>query len=272
MNAAAPVFTLIAHRGGTAARGENSLAGFRAAVAAGVPALECDVRMTGDGELVLLHDSVVPLAGGGRLVVRHASVTALRVAMPELLTLEEFLEEFGHRALVNLDLKGSGYERQLARIVERWGLPERIYLTSQHAASLRRLARLLPTAYRGLSHGHTFTRVPRRVAGRSAFPVRSLMAFQLALTLRLARAQLVALHYRVVTPWLTRWLRLQGWQVTTWTVNDPREALRLVRIGVRAVTSDVPVQLLHSLTARQLRPVTSWTWEDVFRQPATALP
>jgi len=197
-----PLFTVIAHRGGSAARGENSADGFRAAIAAGVPALECDVRLTGDGALVLLHDSVVPLPDGGRLVVRHASLTALRVAVPDLLTLEEFLDEFGHRALVNLDLKGSGYERQLARVVERWGHPERVYITSQHAASLRRLARLLPTAYRGLSHGHACTRVPRRVAGRSAFPMRSLMAFQLAVTLRLARAQLGAPRYRGDAPWL----------------------------------------------------------------------
>ncbi|MCS7050466.1 MAG: glycerophosphodiester phosphodiesterase [Thermomicrobium sp.] len=264
-------FTLIAHRGGSAARGENRAEGFRAALAAGIPALECDVRQAGDGTLVLLHDSVVPLPGGGRLVVRHASVSALRVAVPDLLTLEQFLDEFGGHALLNLDLKGSGYERRLARVVERWGHPERVYLTSQHAASLRRLAGLLPTAYRGLSHGHTFTRVPRPVAGRSAFPVRSLMAFQLALTLRLARADVVALQHRVVTPWLTRWLRLQGWHVTSWTVNDPREAVRLLRAGVRALTSDVPVQLLQSLTNRQLRPVTAWSWDELFGQPA-ALP
>ncbi len=269
--ASATRFTLIAHRGGAGARGENTASGFRAALAAGVPALECDVRLTGDGALVLLHDGVIPLAGGGRLVVRHTSLRALRVVVPELLTLEEFLEEFGHQALVNLDLKGSGYERQLARIVERWGHPERIYITSQHAASLRRLARYLPTAYRGLSHGHAFTRVPRRVAGRGAFPMRSLMAFQLAVTLRLARAQVVALHHRVVTSWLTRWLGLQGWHVTTWTVNDPREALRVVRVGVRAVTSDVPDHLLQAFATRQLRPLSTWTWDEVFRQAAPAL-
>lgn len=81
----------------------------------------------------------------------------------------------------------------------------------------------------------------------------------------------MALQHRVVTPWLTRWLRLQGWQVTSWTVNDPREAMRLLRAGVRALTSDVPVQLLQSLTNRQLRPTIAWTWDELFRQTA-ALP
>ncbi len=263
-------FTLIAHRGGGSAHEENRAESFRKALAEGAPALECDVRQTGDGALVLLHDGVVPLAGGGRLVVRQASLAALRIAVPGLLTLEEFLEEFGHRALINLDLKGSGFERALGRAIERWGHPERVYVTSQHAASLRRLAEYLPTAHRGLSHGHSFTRVPRRMAGRGVFPVRSLMAFQLALTLRLARADHVALQHRVVTPWLTRWLRLQGWQVTSWTVNDPREALRLLRAGVRALTSDIPCQLAESLATRGLHPVTARNWDEVFQPRALA--
>jgi glycerophosphoryl diester phosphodiesterase len=133
-------FTVIAHRGAGDSPGDNTAESFQAALAAGVPALECDVRQTADGALVLLHDGVVPLPGGGRLVVRQASLAALRVAIPSLLTLEEFLEEFGEQALVNLDLKGSGFERRLVTIVERWGHPERVYITSHHAASLRRLA------------------------------------------------------------------------------------------------------------------------------------
>jgi glycerophosphoryl diester phosphodiesterase len=263
-------FTVIAHRGAGNSPGDNTAESFQAALAAGAPALECDVRQTADGALVLLHDGVVPLPGGGRLVVRQASLAALRVAIPSLLTLEDFLEEFGEQALVNLDLKGSGFERRLVTIVERWGHPERVYITSQHAASLRRLALSLPTALRGLSHGHAFTRFPRRVAGRSAFPMRSLMAVQLALTLRLARADVVALQHRVVTPWLTRWLRRQGWQVTTWTVNDPREALRALRAGVRAVTTDVPQQLLEALAKRQAYPATASTWDELFDQAALA--
>lgn len=263
-------FTIIAHRGGGPASAENRTESFWFAVRAGVPALECDVRQTADGHLVLLHNSAVTLPKGGRLVVRHSTLAALRIAVPGLLTLEEFLQEFGDVALINLDLKGSGYERQLVRVIERWGHPERVYLTSQHPASLRRLAEYLPTAHRGLSHGHSLTRVPRRVAGRSVFPVRTLMAFQLVLTLRLARANVVALQHRVVTPWFVRWLRLHGWEVTSWTVNDPREAFRLLRAGSRALTSDVPMQIIEFLAKRQVTLTEGQTWDDVFRSPTLA--
>ena len=49
--------TLVAaHRGGAALWPENSLLAFRQALALGVDALELDLHMTADGEIVVLHD------------------------------------------------------------------------------------------------------------------------------------------------------------------------------------------------------------------------
>jgi glycerophosphoryl diester phosphodiesterase len=47
---------LIAHRGGSMEADENTLAAFTDAYAKGLRAFETDVRMTKDGQLVLLHD------------------------------------------------------------------------------------------------------------------------------------------------------------------------------------------------------------------------
>jgi hypothetical protein len=53
-------------------------------------------------------------------------------------------------------------------------------------------------------------------------------------------------------------------------VNDPREALRALRAGVRAVTTDVPQQLLEALAKRQAYPATVSTWDELFGQAALA--
>ncbi|RYD29583.1 MAG: glycerophosphodiester phosphodiesterase, partial [Verrucomicrobiaceae bacterium] len=45
-----------AHRGGAYEFEENTLAAFRSSYEAGVRGCELDIRMTKDGELVLLHD------------------------------------------------------------------------------------------------------------------------------------------------------------------------------------------------------------------------
>ena len=46
----------IAHRGGGALRPENTMAAFDHAVSLGVDAIECDVHLSRDGEVVILHD------------------------------------------------------------------------------------------------------------------------------------------------------------------------------------------------------------------------
>ena len=51
-----PVFDLEGHRGARGLYPENTLAGFRGALAVGVTTLEMDLVMTGDGEIVAHHD------------------------------------------------------------------------------------------------------------------------------------------------------------------------------------------------------------------------
>ncbi len=47
---------VVGHRGVPTLHQENTLAGFRRAVALGVPAVELDVRLTADGRAVVMHD------------------------------------------------------------------------------------------------------------------------------------------------------------------------------------------------------------------------
>jgi glycerophosphoryl diester phosphodiesterase len=47
---------VIAHRGGSKLRPENTMVAFANAVALGVDALECDVHLSRDGEVVVIHD------------------------------------------------------------------------------------------------------------------------------------------------------------------------------------------------------------------------
>ena len=62
--AEAPI--VIAHRGRDASTPENTLAAFRHSIAQGITILETDVRVTKDGEFVLLHDATVDRTTNGR--------------------------------------------------------------------------------------------------------------------------------------------------------------------------------------------------------------
>lgn len=260
---------VIAHRGGAPHEIDNSAAAFRHAVTVGADALECDVRQTADGVLVLLHDDHVRLDDGRRLVVRQTSYPALKNALPWLLTVEDFLAEFGDQALLNLDLKEAGYEEELARLLRSWGHPARVFITAQRLASLRRLAGLVPEALRGLSRGHVLSWWPPHLGERGTTTVRWPLALQIAFGAAYARANAVTVHHRVVSPLLVRWLRQRGYVVTTWTVDDLGEARRVIEAGVWALTTNEPDDLLPGLgyPARAAY-ACSGDWREAFNRIA----
>ncbi len=57
---------VFAHRGGSTAMPEHTLAAYERAVADGVDGLECDVRLTRDGHLVCIHDASIDRTSNSR--------------------------------------------------------------------------------------------------------------------------------------------------------------------------------------------------------------
>jgi glycerophosphoryl diester phosphodiesterase len=119
---------VVGHRGVPLLHQENTLAGFRRAVALGVPAIELDVRLTADGVPVLFHDHDVGRLTGGtgivlemtwdqlsRLRIRRelyygrdmgGSPVVIRYAREEpIALLEEVLDELAGKVAINVELK-----------------------------------------------------------------------------------------------------------------------------------------------------------------------
>ena len=57
--AAAPAPLVVGHRGAPAHAPENTLAAFRRALADGAELLECDVHLSADGHVVVMHDETI---------------------------------------------------------------------------------------------------------------------------------------------------------------------------------------------------------------------
>ncbi|PYN86559.1 MAG: hypothetical protein DMD87_19245 [Candidatus Rokuibacteriota bacterium] len=74
---AGPATLVAAHRGGAGLWPENSLLAFRQALALGVDALEFDLHMTADGEIVVLHDPTLDRTSTGTGPVRDLKLADL---------------------------------------------------------------------------------------------------------------------------------------------------------------------------------------------------
>jgi glycerophosphoryl diester phosphodiesterase len=73
-----PAFGIAAHRGASASNPENTLAAFREAIRLGVHQIELDVRVTEDGQLVVIHDASVDRTTNGRGRVSSLTLDEIR--------------------------------------------------------------------------------------------------------------------------------------------------------------------------------------------------
>lgn len=139
--AARAVRGIIAHRGSSADRPENTLAAYRRAIEAGADAIEIDLRLTKDGHLVSLHDDTLDRTTDGSGPVESITLAEVRKLDagawfgPEFKgervpTFPEILKLARGRILVFLDLKDGddAYAHQVVEDVRRWGDPAKTML------------------------------------------------------------------------------------------------------------------------------------------------
>ena len=69
---------VIAHRGDSAHRPENTLASFAGALEVGATVIELDVQLTADGELVVIHDPQLSRTTSGTGDVRQMRLAEVR--------------------------------------------------------------------------------------------------------------------------------------------------------------------------------------------------
>ncbi|MEV4311380.1 glycerophosphodiester phosphodiesterase family protein [Actinocrispum sp. NPDC049592] len=87
---------VVAHRGASAERAEHTLAAYELALAQQAGGLECDVRLTKDGELVCVHDRTLDRTSDGSGVVSTKTLAELNKLSfgdenPGVLTLDDLL-------------------------------------------------------------------------------------------------------------------------------------------------------------------------------------
>ena len=125
-----------AHRGGRAEAPENTLAAFARALEAGAAGLESDVRLSGDGEAVLVHGSHLR-QGLRRLVV--ASTPAARLAEAGIPRLSELYATLGGDFELSLDLKDPAAAAMVLDVARAAGAVGRLWLCAADVEVLTRV-------------------------------------------------------------------------------------------------------------------------------------
>ena len=209
---------LLGHRGTRVLRAapENSFAAFDTALAEGCDGFEFDVRCTGDGALVTLHDP------------KYRGVTvakAQRARLANLPLLEEVLQKYGARGFLDIELKVEGMGASVLQLL-RVHQPVRGYVVSS----------FLPSVLLELR------------ARRSGIP----LGIICETTSQLRRGFELPVDYMILAQSLSREevvtkVRKAGRKLLVWTVNRPEVMRRFAAWGVDGIISDDPELLVRTL-------------------------
>ena len=238
------------HRGARAVLPENTLAGLRYAIEAGVDAVELDVLATRDDVLVTCHDPVLNrgiFSGpGGTRVIREMTLAELcrwRCGGEQIPALAGMLE-LASAGGVQLDLELKSFPAR-PRLAPP---PERFAALLASAIGRRAGPDILALSFDFRVLAALQRQTPRvRCGALYQFGARPFTAVA-----REAGTSVVAPYHRLITRRRVEAAHREGIEIVAWTANRPRDWERLARAGVDAIISDDPAGLLAWLRARGL--------------------
>jgi glycerophosphoryl diester phosphodiesterase len=240
---------IIAHRGASAAYPEHSRPAYEKALADGADGLECDVRLSRDGHLILMHDRTLDRTSDRRGPVSRLSLAQLRrvdFAGEAILTLNELIDLAGSagrpmRLLVETkhpNRYGKAVEQRLLSLLRKRGLdrpregdPVEVTMMSFSPLAVRRVRAMAPA----LPRVQLLDMIPP-----------GLKPSRLPFGARIAGPGLELVRRR---PDLVRRLKARGNDVYVWTVNELSDVDLMLKLGVDAIITDRPGEVRSHLNS-----------------------
>lgn len=220
---------IIGHRGAKGYAPENTISSFKRAIELGVDMIELDVYVLLTGEVVLMHDHKVDRTTNGKGYVYEQSYDEVRAldagGGEQVPTLQEVLDFVNRRVVINVELKGPGTAKAVAAIIadyietKGWQ-PSNFIVSSFNHHELKEFQSHLPS----ITIAALMDALPLDYA---AFAER-------------LGAKIVSPGHQFVTKEYVDDAHARGMRVNVWTVDDPDEIHRMMRMGIDGIFTNVP--------------------------------
>lgn len=232
---------IYAHRGSSGTHPENTIAAFKEAAGLDVHGVELDVHLTKDGELVVIHDETINRTSNGEGYVKDLTLAELRAfdygswfgdafTGETIPTLEEVLAIFEDTAHhVNIELKSDifpyeGMGEKVLYAIEKTGMAQRVIISSFDHEAIREFKKLAP---------HIEVAILTSQVLVDAYDyARFIPADALHISLPTAQRK------------MTKEALLKGAIIRVYTVNKIAYAIALKQIGVHAIFTDFPEEMM----------------------------
>ena len=230
---------IFAHRGASSHAPENTLAAFQLAIEHGAKAIELDVQLTKDHEVVVFHDFLLNRTTNGTGKIKDFSLSELRnfnagisfspaYQNEKIPALAEVLDSLPQDILINIELKNpqtpfDGLPARTACLVREFNAQDRVLISSFNSIALSKFNKELPSVPRGrLLHTKQMTN------------------YLLSLPALLAKIQSVHLSFKSLNPQIIASFKGAGKKVFTYTLNHTQDILTAMKMGIDGFFTDDP--------------------------------
>lgn len=233
------------HRGAMGYAPENTVASFERAIALGVDAIEIDVHLTADGEVVVIHDPQLDRTTDGDGLVGQKRLAELKAldagasfspeyAGQRIPTLGEVLQLVRGRCVLDVEIKGGpwpydGIEGKVVTLIREHEMTDQTIVISFDHPTVARVRALAPEIATGTLWS---CRPVDPVAVASAAGANAILPFWAycdAETVEQAHAAGLSVH-----PWAT---------------SEPAIIERLIALGVDSICSNHPDRVIDAIRA-----------------------
>ena len=235
-------FVNYAHRGASTYCPENTMLSFYTGMYMGANGIETDVQITKDGVLVLFHDDTLNRILGIDGAIKDYTYAELlqydvvngnlRDKIP---TFDDFLSHFAHFDITfAIELKVTGIEREVAAMIHKYGVADKVIVTSfifDAVAEMKRVAPELRVGY--------LTKLTRKTEDGSIVDIADEIVSKV---IALGAYEICPKGSDITAERVAEWKRL-GLGVRAWGISDTDIMKKVYDAGADGMTVNFPDKL-----------------------------
>lgn len=215
---------VVGHRGAAAYEKENTLPAFEAGIASGANAVECDIHLSQDGEMVVMHDTTLDRTTSLKGKIAETPWATMKAAgIPSLADLTKVTKD---RCVLVVEVKaGQGIEPKMVEHLRKNEMVDQSIVFSFNDDAIGKVETLAPefTSVWLLSGAEVKKGVPAVLE-----------------RLKAIHADGVGFDYHQVTPEFVQAAHAAKLPVFVWTVPPGPEVDRLKALGVNFIITNHP--------------------------------
>lgn len=217
----------IGHRGAKGHGTENTLASFEKAIALTVDAIELDVHLSSDNEIMVIHDDTIDrtisnLGVSGGFVKDYTSKDLKELNIP---TLEDVFNLINQRCIINIEIKDANATQRVIQLIEK-------FINEQHwNYNLFQIS------------SFNWAVLEEVVVTNSKISIGVLTEDSIEKAIAFAKkinAYSINPYYQLLNTETVKSIKENGFKIYPWTVNSTEDIIFVKSLQVDGIISDFP--------------------------------